>query len=181
MSVTFHDQFLLDRQALFERTSVHSAEVAFVPNSSRDTPGERGHVEIALGADAVASEHVDKGLQQDSEIQEARVINVPNVQSESLFPAQLIRRWICAKPVIPALPHDEEPVAARRASDIRRRGPTRLMSPCKTLTNCGNSSRLVLRKTRPSRVTRSLSELAVVSLSAPRLPRMLPGAALTVL
>ena len=31
------------------------------------------------------------------------------------------------------------------------RGPTRLMSPCSTLMNCGNSSRLVLRRKVPKR------------------------------
>src|SRR5260370_23193516 len=35
------------------------------------------------------------------------------------------------------------------------RGPTTLISPCRTFRNCGNSSRLVLRKKRPNGVIRA--------------------------
>src|SRR6266404_2336512 len=58
---------------------------------ARQTSSERGHVEIAFWADAVASEHVDNRLQQDSQIQnQARVIDVPDVQSKPLVPSQRI-------------------------------------------------------------------------------------------
>src|SRR5579863_1919165 len=47
------------------------------------------------------------------------------------------------------------------------RGPTTLMSPFKTLMNCGNSSRLVLRRIDPNIVFRESSALVhTTSLSA---------------
>src|SRR5436189_197469 len=40
------------------------------------------------------------------------------------------------------------------------RGPTRLISPARTLKSCGSSSRLELRRKRPTRVVRASSFLA---------------------
>src|SRR5690606_19272141 len=70
------------------------------------------------------------------------------------------RPFTCAQPVMPG-----RTLCRRACSGVYKgkysirsgRGPTRLMSPLRTLNNSGSSSKLVLRKKRPSLVKRCSS------------------------
>ena len=69
----------------------------------------------------------------------------------------LPRAVTCHSPVIPGLTcrrMSRQFGAHRISSRINGLGPTRLISPLRTLINCGNSSRLVRLRMRPTRVTR---------------------------
>ena len=67
------------------------------------------------------------------------------------------RPFTCIGPVIPGLTPSRTRCSGRYRATIcssSGRGPTRLISPRTTFQSCGSSSRLVLRRTRPTRVTR---------------------------
>src|SRR5260370_31110660 len=70
-------------------------------------------------------------------------------------------RFTCAHPVMPhfTLCRDMYQGSSLRNFCTKKvssgRGPTTLISPCRTFRNCGNSSRLVLRKKRPNGVIRA--------------------------